>query len=86
MPSRGEQSMRLTNARWPSGKPESSPEIPGHSDAVISFEFFGVGFAATVWHGLGVCAVRTRVYSDRRSILSHTEFAGDGCKGFVPDP
>lgn len=78
--------MRLANTSLPSGKPESSPGTPEHSDALISSEFFGVEPAATVWHGPGVCAARTQVYSDRRLILSHTEFAGDGGKGFVPDP
>ena len=86
VPSRVQQSMRLTKLASPSGKPEPSPGIPEHSGALISFGFFGVDFAATVWHRPGVCAVRTRVYSDRRLVLSHIEFVDDSGKGFMPDP
>jgi hypothetical protein len=84
VPSRVE-SMRLTNAGSPLGKPEPSPGILGHSDGLISSGFFGVDFAATVWHGPGVCVVRTRVYSDRCLVLPHIEFADDSGNGFVSD-
>ena len=84
MRSRGKQSMRLTNAGSPLGKPEPSPGTPGHSDVLISSGFSGVDFAATLWPGPGVCVVRTRVYSDRRLALSHIEFADDSAKGFMP--
>ena len=83
--SRVEHLIRSTNASSPLGKPEPSPGTRGHSDALISFGFFGVDFAATLWHGPGVCSVRTRFYSDRRLAPSHIEFANDSGKGFVSD-
>ena len=83
--SRVEHLIRSTNASSPLGKPEPSLKIPAHSDALISSGFFGVDFAATLWHGPGVCALRTRVYSDRGLALSHIEFVNDSGKGFVWD-
>ena len=78
--------MPLTNASSPLGMPEPSPGIRVHSDGLISSEFFGADFAATVCHEPGVGAVRTRVYSDRCLVLPHIEFADDRRTGSVSDP
>ena len=40
--------MRLTNASPPLGKPEPSPGILGHSDALISSGLSGVDFAGEI--------------------------------------
>ena len=77
--------MRSISASLLLGKPERSPGILVHCDALISFGFSGVDFAATLWLESDFCASWIRAYSGRRLALSHLEFADHGANGFMPD-